>query len=300
MDWHPFDKGGKWLLQHHGNSILRLGGVGDVAAWRALQAEVVQPGQLPDGLIEAHVEGQAQPVYVAVELATKAEKRLTGQVVRDMMLVYLDRGVLPEMLTVVLQQRGNYRAAAEARLQSRLGLSRCHLTWRVVELWTLSAEELLEAKDVGVIPWVPLTHFGGPPDRLLRRCRERIEQQAPPEERVNLLALTQVMARLRYPDPQLLTLLGGARVMIESPLITELLAKNTAETKQKDIVRLLRGRFGAVPEELASALGAIQGEAQLDALFDSAIACPDLEAFRARLQAPTRPGSPKARRRRKT
>jgi hypothetical protein len=260
-----------------------------VVAWRALQAEVVQPGQLPDGLIEAQVVGQAQPVYVSVELATKAEKRLTGQVVRDRMLVYLERGVLPEMLTIVLQRRGKSRAAAEARLQSRLGLSRCHLTWRVVELWTLPAEELLAAEDVGLIPWVPLTDFGGPPDRLLRRCRERIDQQAVPKEQVNLLALTQVMARLRYPDPQLLTLLGGAQVMIESPLIAELLAKNTAETKQKDIVRLLRGRFGAVPEELATELGAIQGEAQLDELFDAALACPDLAAFRVRLQAAPRP-----------
>ena len=30
MEWHPFDKGGKWLIQHHGDSILRLVGVGGV------------------------------------------------------------------------------------------------------------------------------------------------------------------------------------------------------------------------------------------------------------------------------
>jgi hypothetical protein len=43
----PFDKSSKWLIQHHGDAILRLAGVTNVAAWRALQAELVQPRCLP-------------------------------------------------------------------------------------------------------------------------------------------------------------------------------------------------------------------------------------------------------------
>jgi hypothetical protein len=52
-----YDKSSKWLIQHHGDSILRLAGVRDIVAWRPLQAELVQPRRLPDGLIEVRLLG---------------------------------------------------------------------------------------------------------------------------------------------------------------------------------------------------------------------------------------------------
>src|SRR5947209_137310 len=106
-------------------------------------------------------------------------------------------------------------------LKSKHGLSECTIRWRMVELWTLAAEELLAAKDVGLIPWVPLTNHTEPPESILQLCRERIDQEAAPEERIKLLAVTQVMTRLRYDDPRLLSILGGGQIMIESPLIQE-------------------------------------------------------------------------------
>jgi hypothetical protein len=56
-----YDKCGKYMVQHHGNSIVWLGGVDDIAIWRALQAEPVQIRQLPDGLLEVWGPGQAEP-----------------------------------------------------------------------------------------------------------------------------------------------------------------------------------------------------------------------------------------------
>jgi hypothetical protein len=153
----------------------------------------------------------------------------------------------------------------------------------VVELWTLAAEDLLAANDVGLIPWVPLTQYAGPPEVLVQQCRERIDRQARPEEHANLLPVTQVMTRLRYNDPQLLTLLGGSRVMIESPLIQELMAKSAAEALQKAIVALLGERFGAVPEDVAAALRLVMDEDKLRDLNTHAARCPDLSAFRALL-----------------
>ena len=44
-----YDRTSKWLIQHHGDSILRLAGIEDLVSWRPLQAELVQPRQLPDG-----------------------------------------------------------------------------------------------------------------------------------------------------------------------------------------------------------------------------------------------------------
>jgi predicted transposase YdaD len=152
-----------------------------------------------------------------------------------------------------------------------------------VELRTLSAEELLAAGDIGLIPWVPLTQYAGSPEVLLQLCRERIDQQARPEERVNFLAVTQVMAILQYNDPQLMTILGGSQVMIESPLIQEMMAKTAVERLHKDILKVLNARFKPVPSEVTAAIKTIHEETKLDDLMDTALSCPDLEGFRARL-----------------
>jgi len=151
----------------------------------------------------------------------------------------------------------------------------------VVELWTLDAEALLAANDVGVIPWLPLTRFAGPPEELIQQCRERIDQQARPEEHANLLAVTQVMTRFAYNNPDLIKLLGGTKAMIESPLIQELVA----QTQHKAIVRVLRNRFAHVPPEIVVKLKTVLNEDKLNELLDFAVACPDVESFRLKLLA---------------
>jgi hypothetical protein len=123
--------------------------------------------------------------------------------------------------------------------------------WKVAELWTLPAEELLAANEVGVIPWVPLAQHKRRPEALLEECRRRIEQQAHPADQADLLAVSQILAGLRYPNEQLLAILGGRGVMIESPLVNEIVA----EKLQMAIMRFLRGRFGEVPQEGLSPCG---------------------------------------------
>jgi hypothetical protein len=143
------------------------------------------------------LQGEPQDDLFLLEVATYPEQRAGTQLIRDLMLVLLDRGELPEAVTLVLRPKGKYRVPSRRSLRSRHGLSSCSLKWRVVELWTLPAEQLLEAHDVGLIPWVPLTDFADPPETVLRRCRDAIEQHAPPGERANLLAVTQVLTSLR-------------------------------------------------------------------------------------------------------
>jgi hypothetical protein len=197
------------------------------------------------------------------------------------MLVYLDRHVLPEVVALVLNREGTFRAASRRDLRSRHGVARCRVGWRVVELWTLAAGALLAADDVGLIPWVPLTDLADPPEAVLQQCRERIDRQAPPEERANLLAVTQILAGLRFNDPRLLAILGGSQAMIDSPVLQEYIAQRMHKT----ITRFLQGRFGPVPQDVTTALQAIRDEAKLDELAEFAGLCPDLDAFRTRLQS---------------
>jgi hypothetical protein len=54
MERFRYDRSSKWLLEHHGDSLLRLGGLTGVTSCRAVQTEVVQPRQLPDGREGSH------------------------------------------------------------------------------------------------------------------------------------------------------------------------------------------------------------------------------------------------------
>jgi hypothetical protein len=276
MPRHEFDKGSKYLVQQQGKGILWLGGARDVRLCRALQAELVQPRRLPDGLLEVFFHGRDKPDRFLIEVATYPEKRVLQQALDDLTLATTHFREPPELLIVVLRPKGRYRVVRRHERKSRLGWSALAGEWNVVELWTLEAAELLSAGDVGVVPWVPLTLFDGPPEDLLTRCRERIEAQAHPDDRANLLAVSQVMARLRFPQEELLALLGGERVMIQSPLITELLAKKA----QEDIVMVLKRRFGKVPPDVVKHLRGIVGEKKLNQLLGHAVDCPGVEAFR--------------------
>ena len=301
-----YDRTTKWLIQHHGDAILRLAGVGDIVSWRPLQAVrpfAVRPSRSrawatsfrgdpcrpnssslassPTAWSEARLAHQAEPGHFVLEIATYPDERLLEQVLRDMRLVYLDRRALPEVLVLVLRPKGNLKAEAAHQWRSPLGWTRWQANWRVVELWTVPAADLLAAGEVGVIPWVPLARIDGPPAPVIQQCRERIDRDAPASERENLLAVTQVLTRLRYNDPNLLIILGGEHAMIESPLLQEYLAKRS----HKHIAKVLQARFGPVPLDVTAALQAITAEGRLDDLDDLALRCPDLDAFRAGLLA---------------
>jgi hypothetical protein len=283
LAWHEKDKASKWMIQHHGDSILRLGRLHDIVSWRPLPAEVVHPGRLPDGLLEVRLVGQARPDLFLLELHSYPAKDLAEQIVRKQMLVCLERKELQEVLALILSRKPGrkLRASDKMELQSRLGFSQLQARWRIVELWKLSAEELLAAGDVGLIPWVPLTHYTGPPEVLLQQCRERIDRQAQPQERVNLLAVTQVMASMLYNDQQLMTILGGSQIMIESPLLNEMLAKNSAQRMHKAIVAVLETRFRSVPDDVTAAVRTIYDEDKLDELLRAAVSSRNVKAFRA-------------------
>ncbi|MHB1556089.1 MAG: hypothetical protein ACYC61_01285 [Isosphaeraceae bacterium] len=159
---------------------------------------------------------------------------------------------------------------------------------RVVELWNIPAEPVLATADPGMMPWVPLMQSTEPPEAVLRRCREVIDQHATPAKHEPLLAVTQVFTSLRYKDTSLLAILGGNKAMIESPLIRRIVA----ERSHKDILRVLRKRFGPAPADVEAEVRSILDESVLDAAVDLATSSPDLEHFATALRAVPRPPEP--------
>ena len=126
-------------------------------------------------------------------------------------------------------------------------------------------------------------HSKGPPEPLLAQCRQLIDDRAPADERANLLAVTQVLMRLRYNDPKLFAIFGGNRGMIESPLIQEIVDEATCKAVRTSVLRVLTARFDPIPSQIGAALQSVTDRGRLNDLVDWAVRCPDLESFRARL-----------------
>jgi predicted transposase YdaD len=153
----------------------------------------------------------------------------------------------------------------------------------------LPAEELLALGDVALLPWVPLAKLSGPPDRIVERCKARIDHEVPSPERQDLLTVAQFLLRLRYDKetvPRLQELLGGREAMLESPLYQEIVeeARREGETRamQRDILDLLEIRFGPEAKDLEVELNAIAFD-RLRELHRLAATSRNLASFRKRL-----------------
>ena len=142
---------------------------------------------------------------------------------------------------------------------------------------------MLATEDIGLVPWALLGRYQGEPEPLFRRCREIIDAKASDDERGDLLAVTQILARLRYNDPRLFAILGGNRAMIESPMIDELQEHWTVNLSVRYILTTLRERFGTVDDESERLVRELRPE-RMDAAMLSALRCQSLAEFKRTLE----------------
>lgn len=274
-----YDIGSKWLLQNQGKGTLLVGGLQNVRRTEPMPGEVVQNRRYPDGLLQAFLGNDPQPRHVLIEIATYPERRALKQALDDLTLAYSALGHLPELLMLVLRPKGKFRIDGKHSITSELDLASLDARWRTVELWTLPAERFLADAEVGVMPWLPLMQMDGPPEKTLERCVRRIEREAAASQRVDMLAIAEVMAGLRFPGTELLALFQGKQAMIESPVVQ----RWRAEISHELILDTLKVRFGSAPRDVSKLLRRIVDEKRLRQLNRVAVKCADLEAFREAL-----------------
>jgi hypothetical protein len=83
--------------------------------------------------------------------------------------------------------------------------------------------------------------------------------------------------------------------MLESPfeLVRSLLTREiVGKERHKDILKVLRTRFGPVPPDLEAEVRSILDESVLDTVMDLSLSSPDLEHFAAGTRAIPRPPEP--------
>jgi hypothetical protein len=83
----------------------------------------VLPAELPDGLILAWRAGRERPEIYVIEVLTYSYPRVAEQALRDLMLVYLKRGEVPNVLILVLRPRGQVRVRQQAVRSGSDGLT---------------------------------------------------------------------------------------------------------------------------------------------------------------------------------
>src|SRR5262245_33111935 len=212
------DKASKWLIERHGDAILRFSGVQDLVRWQAAPAELALPAKLADGLLYAWRAGRDRPEPYVIEVATHPELRAAEQALRDLLLVYPIRNEIPNVIVVVLRPKGQLRVPDHAERPGPDGVTKLGGWWRVIELWNVPAEPVLATADPGIMPWVPLMQAAEPPEVVLRRCLEIIDQHSQAEDHDRLIAVTEVFTRLRYKASDLLSMLRRNGKMLEEAI----------------------------------------------------------------------------------
>ncbi len=249
----------------------------------------MQSRQLPDGSIEAQIAGRDDPELCLIEINTYPYSRVATELLDDLVLAYLNRRVVPEVIALTLCEKGNVRIESELRVNSPLGHTHLEAGWRVVNLWEVNASDFLPLNDPGLAPWLPLTKFDGPPEPVLQQCKDAIEARTTGGEQKNLLAVTEILASLRFDRTMLRALFRGAKTVIESPVLQGWLREGEVKTLHNVILDGLEVRFGLVPEDLSATIRLVDEVERLRIAHKFSYICDSLEAFRLALTAPQNP-----------
>jgi hypothetical protein len=276
------DHGTNWLIQNQAPALVRLLGLAPRTC-RTAHPRLTLPQAIPDGLLELTLPDHDKRVPLLLEIETYPSAETNEQMSRDLDLAALALGTLPDAAVIVLCRRGKNQAAGRTQ-QSLMGWSQRKHRWRVLELWNVPAEQLLEMNEVGVLPLLPLTQSRESPELLFQLCWERIEQQGRSDQRVPLLTITTILAGLRYTEAETwLATLGGKSMLAESPIYQKWMAERDRENAQTYIVFILEERFGEVPEAVAVQVRSITELEKLKDWMRHALHCKSIADFRKRL-----------------
>ncbi len=290
-----YDASSKWLIETFAAELLRLAGVGPIANVKPLPGELVQSRQLPDGLVEVTFPNRTEPVLHLIEVNTYSYAATANALLDDVLLTYLSRRVVPEVLAITLHDRGNVRVGSDIRVNSPSGHTRLEAGWRVVNLWELNASAFLPLTDPGMAPWLTLMKMDGPPEPVLQQCKDVIDQKTTGGQHENLLGVAQILAGLRFDDEKMLErIFKPEGKMIESPVLEKWFRQREIAALQGVILKKLEARFGPTPADVSAAVRVVAEQPLLESLLDAVYASTTLDAFRQALTSPQTPAATNA------
>jgi len=168
--------------------------------------------------------------------------------------------------------------------QEFLGL-RAIQDYRVINLWEVDAEIVFRQPLPSLLPFVPILRGGGEAS-VVQRALQILRADAQLDQLESLLAF---FASFVLDTPLVQQIMRwDMAVLRESPWYQEIeqrgIQLGLQQGARQQLIRVLRRRFGEIPQELEARL---EGESveQLESLMDSAIAVNSLEEFITTLAA---------------
>lgn len=168
--------------------------------------------------------------------------------------------------------------------QEFLGL-RAIQDYRVINLWEVDAEIVFRQPLPSLLPFVPILRGGGEAS-VVQRALQILRADAQLDQLESLLAF---FASFVLDTPLVQQIMRwDMAVLRESPWYQEIeqrgIQLGLQQGARQQLIRVLRRRFGQIPQELEARL---EGESveQLESLMDSAIAVNSLEEFITTLSA---------------
>ena len=167
--------------------------------------------------------------------------------------------------------------------------------YTVIRLYELEGESFLDSEAVGLLPFTAL--MKPPPDMTshawIEKCIETTQMaDVDNEMRATLLFGLSVFGSLAHPPEHFQNPILE-EIMQESPIIERFIQRGVAKgveqgieqgiaqgqtrAKREAVLKLLRHRFGDIPQSLATRIAAMQHISQLDALFEKVMVAETLE-----------------------
>lgn len=285
----PYDVTTKELLEAGPEAWLKLAGI-----------EVTAPVALVDSNLSSLVMEADKVVAVMgdpqwlihVEFQTGSELRFELRLLRyNVVLEYKHECPVLSLVVLLRKEADSPRLTGEFQRQLPDGSTYDSFRYRVVRVWELSPDTLLEG-ELATLPLAPIAAASVEelPD-IIHRIRRRLEANASLPEARHAWAATYLLLGLKYSPELIDTLPLGVELMKESSTYQAIVKTSEArgeaigeaigrmEEARKAVLRIGGQRFGGVPAEVPERLKAITDLEQLEQLYDRLLEAPTWDAL---------------------
>jgi predicted transposase/invertase (TIGR01784 family) len=206
---------------------------------------------------------QSEDLVLHIEFQTDPDEDIPFRMLDYRLRVYR-RYPQKEMIQVVIYLR---ESTSPLVRQEEFTLANTHHQFRVIRLWEMPSQPLLESK--GLLPFAVLSQSDNR-ENLLRQISQKIETIESRKEKSNLAASTAIIAGLVLKPPIIQRLLRE-EIMKESLMYQEILGEGRQEGEAILVLRLLNRRLGQLSPNLLERIRSLSvenlenlGEALLD------------------------------------
>ena len=240
--------------------------------------EAVAVQRTSDALVKVRENGYEY--LMLVEFQSRPDRKMAGRLLEYTAMHHRrhERPVYPVVINLTGGGRREERYTVDC-----LDLTVVDFNYRLINLEDIAGRELLYRGPVGLLPLAPLMRQDEPPEAVLEQCAKRMDSEVEADERAILYVALAALSSLRFPKELILKVLEVSK-MENLPFFDGIREEWEARGRLEMLFDLVETRFGNVPDELRSHLGALKGNEEIKQAMRKAITAETIEEYMAKLQ----------------